>query len=336
MKSDMRGLITAAVLLIVSQVMALAAPAAHVVIVSIDGGRPDVILMSNAPNLRHIAANGAYTWWAQTIDPSSTLPAHCSMLTGCKPNKHGITWNDKFRPEAGYVRTSTCFELAKRARLGTAMFVAKSKLQHIAKPGTVDEFKVVGGGARAVAEAAAKYFAARRPALMFVHFGDPDGAGHSRGWGSPEQRAAIEQCDKAIGVVWQGVRAAGANRVALIITADHGGHLKTHGSRDPRDMTIPWLAYGPGIIMPVEIERQVYVYDTAPTALWLLGLSFDPRWDGRPVTEIAARSRQAALLNRSRFSMLLDGAGPGLLADYGLRLANGLADGVLNGYCKGS
>jgi len=277
-----------------SQVALLAAPADQVVIVSLDGARPDVVLSSNTPNLRHIAANGAYTWWAQTIDPSSTLPAHCSMLTGCKPSKHGITWNDKFREEAGYVRTTTCFQLAKRARLGTAMFVAKSKLQHIAKPATVDEFQVVGGGARAVAQAAARYFAAHRPALMFVHFGDPDAAGHSKGWGSPEQRAALEQCDKAIGVLWQGIRAAGATRVVLIVTADHGGHLKTHGSRDPRDMTIPWLAYGPGIIKPGEIQRQVYIYDTAATALYALGIPFDPTWDGRPVTEIFEKSRQAA------------------------------------------
>lgn len=290
-----RMFVTVVVLLVASQAALFSAPAEHVVIVSIDGGRPDVILMSNAANLRHIAANGAYTWWAQTVDPSATLPAHCSMLTGCKPDKHGITWNDKFRPEAGYVRTTTCFELAKGAGLGTAMFVAKSKLQHIAKPGTVDEFQVVEGGAHAVAAAAAQYFSARRPALLFVHFGDPDAAGHSKGWGSPEQRAAIEQCDKAIGVLWQGMRDAGANRVVLIVTADHGGHGKGHGSRDPRDMTIPWLAYGPGIIEPSQIEQQVYVYDTAPTAVWLLGLAFDTGWDGRPVTEIVAGGKQGDL-----------------------------------------
>ncbi|MCX7597485.1 MAG: alkaline phosphatase family protein [Armatimonadetes bacterium] len=281
--------------LVACAALLFAAPADHVVIVSVDGGRPDAILMSNTPNLRHIAANGAYTWWAQTIDPSSTLPAHCSMLTGCKPSKHGITWNDRFRPDAGYVRTTTCFELAKRAKMGTAMFVAKSKLEHIAKPGTVDKFEVIGGGARAVAATAAKYFTTHKPALMFVHFADPDAAGHAHGWGSPEQRKAFEECDKAVGILWQGVRAGGASRPVVIITADHGGHLKSHGSRDPRDMTIPWLAYGPGIVKPTQIEREVWVYDTAPTALWLLGLAFDTRWDGRPVAEIASRGKQASL-----------------------------------------
>jgi predicted AlkP superfamily pyrophosphatase or phosphodiesterase len=264
-----------------------AAPAEHVVIVSIDGGRPDVILTSNTPNIHALAAEGAYTWWAQTIIPSITLPAHSSMLTGCQMAKHGMSWNDKFRPEAGFVKTSTCFEIAKAAGLGTAMFVGKEKLKHIAKPGTVDTFQVVEGGAVPISTAAGDYFKANKPGILFVHYPDPDTAGHARGWGSPAQHAAIENCDTGIGVLREAIAASGVvDKTIIIVTADHGGHLIIHGTTDPRDMTIPWVCWGPKIIKVGEIQGPVFTCDTCATAIYALGLPADAQWDGKPVKEV--------------------------------------------------
>ena len=275
-----------------------AAPAQHVVIVSIDGGRPDVILTSDTPNLHELAAGGAYTWWAHTIVPSITLPSHCSMLTGCEMAKHGITWNDKFRAEAGYVKTSTCFEIAKAAGLGTAMFVGKEKLRHIAKPGTVDEFSVVSGGAVPISEAAGAYFKANKPGILFVHYPDSDAAGHGKGWGSPAHHASIENCDKGIGILRAALKDSGvAEQTIIIVTADHGGHLLTHGTTDVRDMTIPWICYGPGIIAPGELQAPLFVCDTAATAVYALGLQPDPQWDGKPVTAAFAAPAVPAATN---------------------------------------
>ncbi len=293
MRLQLRPRLLVVVLALALQVALWAAPAQHVVIVSLDGGRPDVILTSNTPNIHALAAGGAYTWWAQTIFPSITLPSHTSMLTGCGPAKHKITWNDTFHPELGYVRVTTCFEIAKAAGFGTAMFVGKLKLKHIAKPGTVDEFEVIDGGAGPISRAAARYFVEHEPGLMFVHFPDPDGAGHSKGWGSPAQHASVEACDKGVGVLWEAIKASGvADKTVIIITADHGGHLLSHGSRDVRDMTIPWVCYGPGIIKPGEVQAPVFTCDTAATAVHALGLKVDPDWDGRPVDEVFVSEAQ--------------------------------------------
>jgi predicted AlkP superfamily pyrophosphatase or phosphodiesterase len=258
------------------------APAEHVVIVSNDGGgRSDVILTGNTPNIHEMAEGGAYTWYAQTINPSITLPSHCSMLTGCLPQKHGVTWND-WKPELGFVKTTTCFEIAKQAGMTTAMFVQKQKLAHIAKPGTVDKFVLVEGDAAAVAKAAGEYFREKKPNLLFVHFNDPDAAGHSHRWGSKEYRAAIENCDRGIGILRAVVKDAGVSATTVwIITADHGGHLNGHGSTDVRDMTIPWICYGPGIVRPGEVEEPVSTCDTAVMAVCALGLKPDPQWDGK-------------------------------------------------------
>jgi arylsulfatase A-like enzyme len=71
-----------------------------------------------------------------------------------------------------------------------------------------------------------------------------------------------------------------------MITADHGGSGSSHGSDSPEDMTIPWLAVGPGVPAGITLQGKIVVYDTAATALYALGLPIPEEWDGRPVLEI--------------------------------------------------
>gem|GEM_PF-1635149 len=261
-------------------------PIEHVVIVSMDGARPDYVLSAQSSNIQSMAAHGAFSWWAQTVNPSVTLISHASMLTGCQPGKHGINWNT-WKPEAGFVKTSTCFELVKKSGGDTAMFIGKEKLCHIAKPGTVDKFERVKGKAEAISTAAAAYFMTNRPALMFVHYPDPDAAGHGFGWGSTQYLESIKNCDQGIGILRNAVGQTGlASNTLFIITADHGGHQRGHGTKNMRDMTIPWIAYSPEHVMPGEIQTEVSTCDTAVTAVHALGLKIDPQWDGKALVEI--------------------------------------------------
>ena len=57
----------------------------HVVIISMDGVRPDAIDAIDTPALDRLMAKGAYSRHAQTIDPSFTLPSHTSTLSGVVP-----------------------------------------------------------------------------------------------------------------------------------------------------------------------------------------------------------------------------------------------------------
>lgn len=266
----------------------------HVIIVSMDGARPDYVLSVQATNIQAMAAQGAFSWQAQTVNPSVTLVSHASMLSGCQPAKHGIDWND-WQPEKGFIKTNTCFELVKKSGGGTAMFVGKEKLRHIAKPDTLDKFEWVKGSAETIAIAAAVYFKTNQPALMFVHFQDPDAAGHGFGWGSLPYLTAIKNCDQGIGILRIGVERAGlASRTLFIITADHGGHQRTHGTKDVRDMTIPWIAYSPGNVVAGEIQGSISTCDTAATAVYALGLKVDPQWDGKAVEEIFTSNKTTA------------------------------------------
>ncbi len=277
----------------------------HVFIISIDGGKPEVIEQSQMPVLKELAAWGACTWTGRTVYPSITLPSHTSMLTGVWPEKHKISWN-RWKPRAGVVRVPTVFAQAKLAGLSTAMFVGKEKFRHLVQPGTVDEFdydlaeaievttSVVGQWipmksktvpARIVAKRATAYILAHQPNLCFIHFTDPDDAGHRYGWGSLQQVRALADVDLALAEVLRAIEAAGLIQDSvLLITADHGGHRQTHGSKRPEDMTIPWIAWGAGVKPHYPIDAPVNTCDTAATALWLLDAPGPSLIDGQPVT----------------------------------------------------
>jgi predicted AlkP superfamily pyrophosphatase or phosphodiesterase len=282
-----------------------AAPrAAHVFIVSVDGGKPAVIAQSSMPVLQRLVGEGSSTWGASTVFPSLTLPSHASMLTGVVPSKHKMLWNS-WEPSAGVVEVPTVFSEAKQAGYSTAMFAGKEKFLHLVRMGSVDHFSynreqshemvkpIVGTdqlerstsvSARIVAADAAGYIRAKKPNLCFIHLTDADDAGHDHGWGSPQQKQALEEVDAALGLVIKAIEESGMARDSVIIvTADHGGHGRDHGLNIPEDMRIPWIAWGAGVRRGVAITEPVSTCDTAATALWLLGVAPPDSFDGRPV-----------------------------------------------------
>lgn len=285
----------------------LAAKERAVVIVSWDGGKPSVIrqlvLKGKLPTVQGILDNGSYTFKAETIVPSSTLPSHTSMLTGLLYERHGVNWND-YRPEKGFVKVATAFELAKKAGLRTAMVFSKEKFKHLAKSGTVDKVEYIKGNAHRVADAALRLLSQVKPHLLFVHFSDPDNAGHGYGWGSekkgeppsPEFLEALRRCDEATGKIVAALKDDGQwQRTLLIITADHGGHDKTHGTADLEDVLIPWIAGGGLAANKGELTKPVRTMDTAATALAALGISVPEDWDGKPVREALRNGGKVAM-----------------------------------------
>ena len=257
----------------------------YVIIVSFDGGNPDVMKRSAMPTFERMAREGASTMTAQTTFPSLTLPAHASMLTGVTPAKHKIYWND-YRPKLGLVGVPTVFSVARAANpnLKTAMFVGKDKFKHFDLPDSLDHFEVIETSAKDVAQATAAYIASDKPNLLFVHFADSDTMGHEYGWNTPEQIAAFEDEDVALTILENAIKAAGlVNETTFILTADHGGHDKGHGTAMPVDMTIPWVIYGASVKPKFAVIEAVTTYDTSATALILLGVPVPANWDGKPV-----------------------------------------------------
>ena len=256
---------------------------ARVLILSIDGLRPDAIDLTPMPNLQALMQEGAYSLVAQTIFPSATLPSHASMLTGLCPGDHGVDWNDYY-PDRGFAAGTDLFDLAHAAGLRTVMVVGKEKLRQVTEPESTDVFEFINDRDLVIATRVAELIP-QDFGLMFVHFPTPDWMGHEYGWLSPEQYSVIFRADEALQIILNALEAAGMRQDTLIIvTADHGGHNTTHGTSQLEDMTIPWVVAGPGVrhaVLPTEINTT----DTAATVAWALDLPLQPEWAGMPVLE---------------------------------------------------
>ncbi len=271
-----------------------ARPVEHVFILSFDQAGPADIAGAEMPVYKAMAAEGAHTWEAYTIVPSITLPSHVSMLTGVGIQKHQIQWNDIWEPAKPQLTVPTVFSLAHARGLSTAAFVAKQKFMLFDAAGGIDHFELIDGGSNtAVADAVVRHIAAAKPSLCFVHFGDPDAKGHKFGVTSPEKKASLAEADAALKAIRDAVDAAGIGDTSVfILTADHGGHdvlnqegrmVGTHGTADPADVLIPWIAWGATVKPGTTITAPVVQYDTAATALWLLGIDVPESFWGRPV-----------------------------------------------------
>ncbi len=261
---------------------------ARVLIISVDGLRPDVINLAPMPVLQGLMVSGASSMTAQTIFPSATLPAHASMLLGVCPFKHGVNWNE-YIPERGYAVGTSIFDLAHRAGLKTIMIVGKEKMRQLVLPESSEKYLYINDRDVVIAEQAV-------PILMqgfdlaFIHLPLVDGMGHEHGWLSAEQLSVARRADEAVGMLLDGLKEAGIlENTLIIISADHGGHDQTHGSRQAEDMTIPWIINGPGVVPGLILQSLINTTDTAATTAYALSLIQPTDWDGLPVLEAFGR-----------------------------------------------
>lgn len=104
----------------------IARQAKHVVLISIDGLRPDFYLDRSwhTPNLRKLMQQGVYSEGVNSIFPSVTYPSHTTIITGAYPATHGVFFNAPFGAEKGqwyweekFIRTTTLWDAVKTAGL---------------------------------------------------------------------------------------------------------------------------------------------------------------------------------------------------------------------------
>jgi predicted AlkP superfamily pyrophosphatase or phosphodiesterase len=251
----------------------------------IDGLRPDALEKAQTPHIDSLWRTGAYTWKAQTAALSLTLPAITSLLTGLTVEHHGIRWNS-WEPDRGLVKTPTLFDAVHFAGYSTAFFAGKKKLAHLNRPTGVDYFEIPGNEDREVMQKTIAYIESHRPQLVFIHLPSVDAVGHSTSWMSKQQLQAVEKADAEIGSFLQLLkRLAIQDQSLVLLTSDHGGRGKFHGSDDARDRTIPWILWGVGIKQNHEISETVYLWDSATTILYALGLS-QADLDGQILAEV--------------------------------------------------
>jgi predicted AlkP superfamily pyrophosphatase or phosphodiesterase len=90
-------------ILSMSLLLAAVADARSLLLISIDGMRPDSVLDAdaqglNVPNLRRFLSEGSYARGVRGVVPTITYPSHTTLVTGVTPAEHGILSNDPFDP----------------------------------------------------------------------------------------------------------------------------------------------------------------------------------------------------------------------------------------------
>ncbi len=267
----------------------------HILVIGVDGMSPDGIRQAKTPNIDWLVANGASTFRARGVLPSSSSPNWASMIMGAGPVQHGITSNAWEKDD---------FVLPAAAASDNGYFPSIFTLVHDQKPkataaaiyhwdgfgrlfdSTLLDLSISPETEDATAEMAADYLTKKQPLFCFVHFDHVDGAGHSKGHGTPDYYTAVSKADSLIGVLLGALRQAKMlEHTLVILSADHGGIGFGHGGETPEEVEIPFILYGKTIKPGYQIKGMVNTCDNAVTAAFALGLEIPNAWTGRPVKE---------------------------------------------------
>lgn len=254
----------------------------HVLLVSVDGLRPECLeppLLAGFPHLSKLLRS-PHTLDARTDpDYTITLPNHLAMLTG-RPvlGAGGHGWIKNSDPPAerdggtlhamkgSYV--PSVFDVAHDHGVSTTLAVTKTKFVLLSQsysdttgaPDTVgadngrqkiDRCFYTRNSEDLAAVVADQLRREKSASFTFVHFGAPDFTGHAKGWildpGS-DYLAAVAEVDRALGTLVEAIESSPnlRGRTAIVLTADHGGGVpeKTHTDKTaPVNFRVPLLVW---------------------------------------------------------------------------------------------
>ena len=207
------------------------------ILVSIDGFRPDYLRRGVTPQLNALAAAGISSAMRPSFPPK-TYPNHWTMVTGLRPDRHGIVANMIVDPEGKrpvftmatedpwwWQAAEPVWVAAEKAGIRTATMFWPGSNMPIGgvRPSDWHQFSMAVNNRQRV-DAAIDWLrrpAATRPRFVTLYFDVVDSAGHDFGPDSPEVARAVGEVDAAIGRLRAGL--AELHQPAnLVVVADHG------------------------------------------------------------------------------------------------------------------
>ncbi len=265
-----------------------------VLVIGIDGCRPDALRKATAPELAGLAEKGAFSYTTQNLPlrlvdvETSSGPGWASMLCGAFPDKHG--WLDDVRRRRFNGNNPHFFARLKahNEKLKTASIIVWRPIMNMVTAADVNESFVDDKG---VEDRALDVLGTLNPDAMFIHLDAVDHAGHHSGFSAenPEYLGAIEAVDGRVGRIIAAIRKRPTfvkEDWLFIVSSDHGGWGNGHNSHRNvvPDIRRVFLIVSGDTAMRGEIEGQTYIIDVAATALVHMGVKLDPAWnlDGIP------------------------------------------------------
>ncbi len=224
-----------------------------VILISLDGFKPEYLEKYPAPTLSLLAKEGVRAKWMTPSFPSLTFPNHYAIATGLYPDHNGIVANNIYAPEFNETFSMSKKEEVQNGRwwLGEPIWVTAEKQGQRAGafffPGTEAE---IAGKRPSIWKPFDDNFPnfervdtilswlelpkAERPTMITLYFSDVDHGGHDAGPDSEDVKQAIARVDQSLSRLVDGLKARGIyDRVNLIIVSDHG-----MARVDPRNVVV--------------------------------------------------------------------------------------------------
>ena len=221
--------------------MALDREPRAVLLVSVDGLRADVVGSGAMPTLDALAASGVRAQWMTPSYPSLTFPNHYTLVTGLRPDHHGIVNNTMRDPVLGD------FSLGDRDAVeDPRWWGGEPAWVTVQRQGGHAATMFWPGSEAPIAGAHPDYWlpfdgdmspaarvdqvlewldlpVAKRPRLLTLYFDQVDHAEHDDGPDSPGARAAQALVDAALSRLLAGLEARGMrDSTDLVVVSDHG------------------------------------------------------------------------------------------------------------------
>ncbi|MBC8369547.1 MAG: alkaline phosphatase family protein [Planctomycetes bacterium] len=223
----------------------------HVFLISVDGLRSDALLVSQAQSFTNLQRlmTGAFTTNARTdCDVTSTLPNHVGMLCGRAVNgAQGHHYTGNVMPAPNVVLKTidnqiieSIFNRTAAAQIHSSLIASKAKfvLFKQSYEQLIDDFFISPDPGEQMQHLLNDLKAHQQQrSLNFIHFLQPDVAGHYFGWNlTPDSKymQSVAAVDNVLGQLFSYLDANPeyAKRSAIVLTADHGGgapHKNHHG-----------------------------------------------------------------------------------------------------------
>jgi predicted AlkP superfamily pyrophosphatase or phosphodiesterase len=241
-----------------------------VILVSVDGLRATTIGSGVMPTVDAIATSGVHAASLTPSYPTLTFPNHYTLVTGLRPDHHGIVSNHMRDTALGKFVSKGPSALDGRWWGGEPIWATLQRQGGIAATMFWPGSEVEIGGQRP------RYFmtydkqmpadarvdqvlawldlpAAERPRLITLYFENYDVAAHATGADSEKSIAAMKEVDAALARLRDGLRNRGLNASTdLLVVSDHG--MITVRSEDVRYLDD---------LVPAE---AIQVVDTGPLA----------------------------------------------------------------------
>jgi predicted AlkP superfamily pyrophosphatase or phosphodiesterase len=212
------------------------------ILVSIDGFRPDYLDRIPTPNLHAIMERGVHAKYMIPSFPTKTFPNHYTIVTGLYPAHHGIIANYMYDPDLKMKFNKNSLQAMQDARWwgGEPIWVTAEKQglrtaplmwpgALVERPGmrpTYTEAYETDLSSNARVDKLVSLLdqpADQRPQLLTLYIDVVDHAGHEFGPRSQQVADAVEQSDLAVGRLVTALKERGIDdQVNLIVVSDHG------------------------------------------------------------------------------------------------------------------